>query len=167
MRRVTKHVAWWMRRFPAARAHRDDVAQEAAVASWLALADYDAERGASLATFAWRRMYSAVRGYLLRAGALRVVGERLAIAVASDEPEERGWDGGTEATVAAAEAWASLVGAYVSRGFAPHHAEALARLDLGQTFAEAGAAVGISKQAVHQVARRAGVHGTYSREASA
>lgn len=167
MSHVARHVAWWMRRFPSARAHRDDVAQEAAVASWLALADYDAERGAALATFAWRRMYSAVRGYLLRAGALRVVGERLAlVAVASDEPEERGWDGGTEATVAAAEAWASLVGAYVSRGFAPHHAEALARLDVGQTLAEAGAAVGVSRQAVHQLARRAGVHGGSERMAA-
>lgn len=166
MSHVARHVAWWMRRFPSARAHRDDVAQEAAVASWLALADYDAERGA-LATFAWRRMYSAVRGYLLRAGALRVVGERLAlVAVASDEPEERDWDGGTEATVAAAEAWAALVGAYASRGFAPHHAEALARLDVGQTLAEAGAAVGVSRQAVHQLARRAGVHGGSERMAA-
>ena len=167
MSHVARHVAWWMRRFPAARAHRDAVAQEAAVASWLALADYDAERGAALATFAWRRMYSAVRGYLLRAGVLRIVSERLAlVAVASDESEERGWDGGTEAAVAAAEAWAALVGAYASRGFAPHHAEALARLDVGQTLAEAGAAVGISRQAVHQVARRAGVHGGSERMAA-
>lgn len=170
MSHIAAHVAWWMRRFPSARPHRDDIAQEAALAAWLAESDFDESRGAKLSTFAWKRMYGAVRSYLRQAGVLRFMHTkhiRIHEAVELTPLDEPGVDGGAEAAVIAGEAWGDLVAGYVSRGLAQHHAEALARLDLGQTFAEAGAAVGISKQAVHQVARRAGVHGTYSREASA
>ena len=162
---VDKHVAWWVGRYPQAESHREDLWQEAAVAHWLSARKYRDDRGATLDTYAWRRMYVAARAYLGRAGVLS--GWRATTQVAAQgEAAEEVTKEGPDAPLVLAEAWGALLGGYERRGFTARHAEALARLDVGQTFAEAGAAVGISRQAVQQVAAKAGVHATFTRSAA-
>lgn len=104
-------------------------------------------------------MYSAVRAYLMASGALHRIGpgQRLQVVPGEgDGPEASSPDSPSEALVLK-QAWDCLRDVYTRRGLSAKHAEALARLDVGETLAEAGAAVGISRQAVHQVAQRAGM----------
>jgi len=170
MSAAAQHAAWWLRNIPASRPHRDDITQECVIAAWEAAADFDESRGVKLTTFAWRRMYGAVRAYLQAAGVIQWrVGRNGARSFAplqvADPPEMPGADR-TDEPLVLAEAWGALIDGYTRRGFTAGHAEALARLDVGQTFAEAGAAVGLSRQRVHQVATLAGVHATFTRGAA-
>lgn len=167
---VGRHVGWWVRHLTGATPHREDLAQEAALAEWRALTLFDPSRGVKFSTFAWRRMYGACRAYLQAAGVLRWTQgpnrSRRPVTVESMELVEVAHSDAPDGPLALKEAWTLLRGGYVARGCTTGQAEALARVDLGQTLAEAGAAVGISRQRVHQLAQRHGVAATHSREAA-
>lgn len=166
---VSRHVWWWARHLSVSIPHRDDLAQEAALAEWRARFDFDESRRVKFETFAWRRMYGACRAYLQAAGVLRWTQganrARRPVAVVSMEMVEVGHHDAPDGPLALKEAWTLLRGGYVARGCTTGQAEALAWLDLGATLAEAGEAAGISRQRVHQLAQRHGVAAPNARAA--
>lgn len=150
-----RHTAWWLRRYPSVSGLREDIFQEASLAAWLARSAFREGR-ASFHTFAFSRMRTAVRT-LLEVGTGTVtrhvrrchgafVGEVLA---PFPSPLE------TDHPTIIAEALIELVGTYVRSGHSARDAELLARLELGQTLAEAGGAIGVTRQRAHQIQRAA------------
>lgn len=161
---VETHVAYWCRRYPSARPHREDITQEALLAAWLALQDYDEARGA-MGAHLWQRMRVAVRRYLADAGVIRPSwAYRLEAVhvVGLDEAPQQATSDGPDGPLALREAWGCLVDGFSSRGFTTRQAEAMALVECGATFVEAGAAVGATKQAVEQWAKRAGVKSPFA-----
>lgn len=169
MSHVETHVAYWCRRYPVARHHREDITQAAALAAWLALADFDEQRG-TLGAHLWQRMRVAVRRYLADAGVIRpswAVKLEVLHVVGMDEAPQQATPDGPDGPLALKEAWGVLVEGLRRQGCTARQAEALALVECGATFAEAGAAVGVSRQAVEQAARRVGVQSplAWAREA--
>jgi DNA-directed RNA polymerase specialized sigma24 family protein len=150
-----RHSSWWIRRYPALHSLREDIAQEATLAAWLAGAAYREGR-ASFHTFAFPRMRTAVRAFLevsstvcsrtVKAGRGSRLGDIPAAARSALE---------TDRPCLLREAADALLSLYRGRGNSMRDAEVLARLDLGQTLAEAGRAVGVSRQRAHQILRTA------------
>ncbi len=54
-----------------------------------------------------------------------------------------------------AEALTEFVDTYLRKGHSPRDAELLARSELGQTLAEAGGSVGVTRQRAHQIQQAA------------
>ena len=147
-----RHTAWWLRRYPSVSGLRDDIFQEASLAAWLARGAYKEGR-ASFHTFAFSRMRTAVRALLeVGTGAVTRYARRGRGASVGHEgtahlpsPLE------TDRPTLLAEALTDLVGTYLRKGHTLRDAELLSRLELGQTLAEAGAAVGVTRQRAHQI----------------
>jgi hypothetical protein len=130
---IEKHIAWWMARYPSARAHREDVTQEAQFAAWLAVAEFDESRGAKLESFAWRRMHTAVRLYLCDAGVLRRHGPSGVVAirtVETDDAHQLESHDQADRPLLLTQAWAELVDVYRRRGYRASRALRSAWLDV-------------------------------------
>lgn len=146
-----RHTAWWIRRYPHVSGLREDIFQEASLAAWLARCSFKEDR-ASFHTFAFSRMRTAVRTLLevgtgtvtryVRRGHSVRLGE---LSARLPSPLE------TDRSTLIAEALAEFVGTYRRRGHSQRDAELLARLELGQTLADAGGAVGVTRQRAHQI----------------
>lgn len=146
-----RHTAWWLRRYPRVAGLRDDIFQEAALAAWLARGTFKEGR-ASFHTFAFSRMRTAVRA-LLEVGNGTVTRNlrRGGGAWTTEVPAHLPSSLETDRPTLMAEALTELVGTYLRKGLSPRDAELLARLELGQTLAEAGGAVGVTRQRAHQI----------------
>ena len=146
-----RHTAWWLRRFPHVSGLRDDIFQEASLAAWLARGAFKEGR-ASFHTFAFSRMRTAVRTLLdvgtgiVTRNVRRGDGARM-----SEVPAHLPALLETDQQTIIKEALAEFVGTYLRKGHSPRDAELLARLELGQTLAEAGGAVGVTRQRAHQI----------------
>lgn len=146
-----RHTAWWLRRYPHASGLRDDIFQEASLAAWLARGAFKEGR-ASFHTFAFSRMRTAVRTLLeVGTGSVTRNVRRGHGAWMSEVPAHLPSPLETDQPTLIAEALAEFVGTYLRKGHSSRDAELFARLDLGQTLADAGRAVGVTRQRAHQI----------------
>ncbi len=150
-----RHVTWWCSRFPKSQSYRDDIFQEAATAAWLARATYQKERG-PFAAYAFPRMRTAVRTFLER-GVGVVARKATGPTTVFDEEAllRQPAEGSADHQCLLHEASEELQASYRLKGFSSRDAELLARLELGETLADAGQAAGVSRQRAHQIRSRA------------